>query len=274
MKTIDLNSWTDFAPTLKKIQDEFGTYEIMGHVEKNKILYRGQADFNWKLQTTLERFDKKSWSISRYAQLLKICSIELESFTDHNYALPSMKALNEKLRSKFDSIDFQIPFDNFWIYMRHHDFPSPLLDWTYSPYIAAYFALAEKNSAEKASIYAYIETPKGIKACWEGSLRISVLGPHVKTHKRHFLQQAWYTIATKVDNDRKEHDFGCHEDVFLKNGDKKQDVLIKINIPRSNRLQILEQLASYNINHFSLFQSEESLIRTMAFKEIELKGLA
>jgi hypothetical protein len=56
---------------------------------------------------------------------------------------------------------------------------------------------------------------------------------------------------------------------FFRKENKNQDVLIKINIPRPERLHILNQLDTYNINHFSLIQSEESLLRSLAFKEIE-----
>ena len=56
---------------------------------------------------------------------------------------------------------------------------------------------------------------------------------------------------------------------FFRKENKNQDVLIKINIPRPERLHILNKLDTYNINHFSLIQSEESLLRSLAFKEIE-----
>jgi hypothetical protein len=51
-----------------------------------------------------------------------------------------------------------------------------------------------------------------------------------------------------------------------------QDVLWKFNIPSTERLKVLRLLNDdYNINAFSLFGSEESLMETMALRELDLR---
>jgi hypothetical protein len=57
--------------------------------------------------------------------------------------------------------------------------------------------------------------------------------------------------------------------VFQRNSDS-QDVLVKIVLPSSLRHEALSHLGDYNINHFTLFQSEDALIKTLAMKEFDL----
>jgi len=79
-------------------------------------------------------------------------------------------------------------------------FPSPFLDWTYSPYVAAYFAFrkkSEKSDAEVA-VFAYSEMPYGGKHT-SNAPSIYSLNPEATTHRRHFLQQSKYTICMKID---------------------------------------------------------------------------
>jgi hypothetical protein len=64
--------------------------------------------------------------------------------------------------------------------------------------------------------------------------------------------------------------FANHEDVFARN-DPDQDVLWKFNIPWTQRLKVLRLLDSYNLNAFSLFDSEETLIETLAIQELEFR---
>ena len=51
--------------------------------------------------------------------------------------------------------------------------------------------------------------------------------------------------------------------------DPNIDVIWQFNLPATERLKVLKLLDRSNINAFSLFQSEESLMETMAFREID-----
>lgn len=66
--------------------------------------------------------------------------------------------------------------------------------------------------------------------------------------------------------------FARHGDVFARS-DRDQDLLWRFNIPSSERRKVLRLLDSHNLNAFSLFGSEESLIETLAFRELDLRSL-
>lgn len=265
-KIFELKSWNEFPDKIAEINEKYGQYKDGDFTLKNKILYRGQADSKWELKTTLERYSSEPWTIRDYARLAMRCSPEIESITNHDFSLPTFENMEVILQKDFDQNLGNIPCYSYWVYLRHHGFPSPLLDWTASPYIAAFFAFADQEIDENAAIYIYIETPEGNKTGWVGEQYITVKDPYVKTHKRHFLQQAFYSLCTQADGE--EHYFCSHEKVFEWN-DPDQDVLFKIIIPGSERRKVLSWLDSVNINYFSLFQTEDALMKTLAFKEIE-----
>jgi hypothetical protein len=66
--------------------------------------------------------------------------------------------------------------------------------------------------------------------------------------------------------------YAAHEDAFARD-DAHQDLLWKFNVPSSERLRVLQSLDAYNLNAFSLFGSEESLMETMALRELHLSSL-
>lgn len=272
METINLESWNEYPAAIEKIRTQFGQYKSKsaGITLQNKVLYRGQTDANWSLRTTLERSSKQIWNIREYARQVLLCAPQIESFTGKEWTLTPLDQIDDVIKKNSHMALPFIPDYAFWVYMRHHGFPSPLLDWTMSPYIAAFFAFADQSPAERASIFAYIESEMGVKSGWVGAPEISVRGPHVRTHKRHFLQQSWYTICTALKDG--EYEFRSHEEVIAK-GREDQDILFKITIPRSNRPEVVLTLNDSNINYFSLFQTEEALMRTLALGKIENIGL-
>lgn len=270
MKEIEVKDWADFTAEIEKIKAEFAEYTLDGIRHTNRIIYRGQADSEWRLESTLERFSSSQWSVRNYAELALLCAPQIESFTDRIWNLPDITEIERQIAEGEKLFQVNIPCYEFWVYLRHHGFPSPLLDWTMSPYLAAFFAFHQRIASEKTTVFAFIEMPQGTKGGWGGEPQVNVLGPYAKTHKRHFLQQSWYTVCTK--DQGKSPVFECHEKVFERN-DPDQDLLFKIMIPRSERLKALSILHEVNISHFSLFQSEESLMSTLAFREIEMMNL-
>ncbi len=274
MKTIKVRSWSGFVKKIKQVRDKYGTYRTEldnGKVYENnvRILFRGQEDCSWALSTTLERKSNDSFDVLKYFTYVLQGVSEIESFTNKKWNIPNYPELEQMVNSEQSVFNVCLPAYDYLIYLRHHGFPSPLLDWTESPFIAAYFAYI--NASEKSpAIYCYIEQPQMGKCSSGGQPMISERGSFVRTHKRHFSQKACYTISSQWSHEEKKHYFCPHDRVFDR-GNPTQDVLIKIILPAKLRKEALFHLNDYNINHFTLFQSEDSLIKTIETKEFDIK---
>ncbi len=269
MKEIDVNSWEKFEEQIadifcerEKLREESGLYI-------SKPLFRGQANFEWNLTTTLERYKEEEFSLSDYYRKISASQPQIETFTGKSWDILSYPEYLKWI----ENVDmFEIPKYpgyEYIIYLRHHGFPSPLLDWTRSPYIAAFFAFnAIDKNVSKVSIYAFIEHYGKGKSSGSDKPYILSLGPYVKSHERHFLQQSQYTVCLKATGIS--YNYACHEDVFKENNED-QDLLWKFNIPAEERLKVLKKLDKVNVTSFSLFGTEESLMDTLALREIYLK---
>lgn len=271
METHDLNSWDDFRPLIQQIREEYGRLKLTeDYTRKNIVLFRGHGEAGWHLKTTLERFSEEKFSINQYMIYANRCVNEIESVTGKDWKVPSKPQIDEEINQNQDSIMVHLPCYNYLVYLRHNGFPSPLLDWTASPYIAAYFAYCDKHEDDRVAVYAYIERPRGTKGGKGGQPQIKLMWPYVSTHSRHFAQKAWYTIATQYAYENEKHYFCSHFSAFAQAWEN-QDILIKITMPKSDRIKALNDLNDYNINHYTLFQTEEALVKALAIKEFELE---
>jgi len=266
METIEAASWEEFEKELEFLitQNTQKKAESVHHI--SEFLFRGQANSEWGLETTLERYSGGPFFVKKYYKSISIVKSEIETFSGQKWEILLPSEYNQWLEQNDFLAGF--PAYEYMVYLRHNGFPSPLLDWSRSPYIAAFFAFGDLLAkSEKVSIYVYQEYAHAAKVWSSNEPHIFTRGPLVTSHKRHFLQKAEYTVCVV---NSPEPMYTDHSKAF-ENDTPGQDVLYKINIPSCERVKVLKNLDNYNINSFALFGSEDSLVSTMALREFFLK---
>jgi hypothetical protein len=267
MQAIGVDTWEELSEQVDRLRSERMELMQVRHGHSSELLFRGQGNSRWKLQTTLERSAPHVKTFAQYFRLISIAKPQIETFLPHRWDLAEYSDL-EKWAAEYDNLKLtRFPGYDYLVYLRHHGFPSPLLDWTRSLAIAAYFAF-EDAPEDMAAIYVFWEERGWGKAGASNAPQIVSFGPYVRSHPRHFNQQSSYTICCQFDSGPWK--FSPHDLVY---GTSKndQDRLWKFTLPTSERTKMLRLLDANNINAYSLFQNEEALLRTIATRELLLR---
>lgn len=106
-----------------KSWDDFKSY--ISSVSKFEYLFRGQHS-PWSLRTSFHR--RRRYRMSKFTQSdVRRLHQRLSAITSHFF-------------------DLSVPDQNgaFFNLLQHHGYPTPLLDWSRSPYVAAFFAFRDR----------------------------------------------------------------------------------------------------------------------------------
>jgi hypothetical protein len=129
---VRVNSWKDFiALTLG--------YQI-GHPRRVGHFFRGQADARWGLVPSLVRQVETQHLDAAHALEIELSAI-IEFQKAAGLYLPQTLNLPEN------------DLATWWTYMQHHGVPTRLLDWTTSPFVAAYFAVEREGEDPDGAVW-------------------------------------------------------------------------------------------------------------------------
>ena len=220
------------------------------------LLFRGQTDSTWDLETSLDRFLERIDPLDQHT--VEPFLIEEFQRRYRNY-LQNTPKFNNRIE--------------WWALMQHYGCPTRLLDWTYSSFIALFFALEDIENPKESALWAidadwlgkkYREDYPDLASSLSSDPHMSRLSTFKKfdgkpivlrlnpflLHERLSVQQGCFLIPGDASKSFVKNliDFSGGEDILKKN-------LFKIKIPHAQEKQRerLEGLMRKNISRASLF---------------------
>jgi len=242
-KRREFTSWDDFKKGFRAELPGTQDFDIY-----KKYIFRGQGDASWPLRSTFDRnyFKKTAGSRATLAkQLVEEFYEECERFSPWRYSIDDPRVL---------------------AMAQHHGLPTRLLDWSYSPYVAAYFAFSwfmfEKDVTDPiGNVAIWILNREELKKnAPEGQLQIITVQDH--------------------ENSRLGSQFGLF--TYLKTNEDSLEAyltspvvdlgsaLVRLELPRSEAPTALQDLILMGIHHGTIFPGREGIAQTIKLRNLLL----
>ena len=209
------------------------------------FLWRGQRKEDWELIPTLDRaVQSKKFNAQQYKNLY---GAHLDNFKQF------IKGHRSQYRENYgDSVN------EWWALGQHFGLHTPLLDWTYSPYVAAYFAFQkpkEKDDQNKMRVI-WALNPRVLsigtaKKDEFPDLESLIFRPQQEDNPRLINQSGLFTL-TQPGISLEEYAKKVWKEI-IDPQQMNELPLIRFEIPESSRLTCLRRLNMMNINHMTLF---------------------
>ena len=233
----ELTTWANFKKWINDVR-----------TKNQGSIFRGHGSSTYRLKTTLCRAGRN--------RLERYCAETLSEFQ------PEVETvLNMRINLK-DGDDYAMLLG----LAQHHGLPTPLLDWTRSPYIAAFFAFSDAiekdfDSKKNGSIRIYQLTNEFIQKMQSPSVTVPFYRPYIaplrigpRNNMRLQAQQGHFLVTNLADIEshiRK-----------IEITDEKQ-YLSAVDLPIACASEALQDLAFMGLTAATLFPGLDGLCRKM-----------
>ena len=224
--------------------------QIADFRSKGRVVFRGQHSNAYPLRTSFHRKDRNNLPLYLVQDVSRLRH-QINALSSHYYQ-PTQEDLYGLLNLA-----------------QHHGFPTPFLDWTESPYVAAFFAfdcLTEKNKwlekkdREPVRVFAFnLDAWRQIDRIWAQSLNdpcpdIQFFHPPANNNPRYYPQQS---MAAFSNIDRIEDFIAAYE------LHHKMKYLTRIDILASERATVEDELRFMGITPATLFPGLEGACKSL-----------
>lgn len=222
------------------------------------ILYRGQRNSSWEIRSSLERHGINRITCEEYYKLIDRYKPLLNPVIDRKFERKSNSGGYPFDFKEYEEGSWHLPEMEYLTYLRHHGFPTPLIDWSVSPYVALFFA-CEDFLGSKTNGKVFVYAPPKMRLGGNDVPDLRHIGRYVEAGKRHFAQQSEYLLPTVYGN---EWEFVSYNEVIQ--SCKNDHIIIEVEICSTSKAMIMTDLNRMNINRYAMYLDEDSLIKTFA----------
>lgn len=211
--------------------------ELLKQLEKEKegqnIVFRGHSDIKYELKTSLGRCEP------------------INSKTTQQLEKRILKLFKE---SSLPYLEYRPSNELEWLAVaQHFGLPTRLLDWSYNPLVATYFAV-ESNPDKDSALYmlagcSTIQDPEKFKLSSQDKIQ-KYRPPYISSRIQN--QSGLFTVHNNP------------EEVFI------HDKLKKVIIPKEVKRQVKKQLFKFGINQRMIYPGLEGVAKDLKWLETKI----
>jgi hypothetical protein len=220
----------------------FKSYVATLHPVRGRYLFRGHRDATWTLKSRFDRqFSETPIEHREHVQESLISHFRRECEHFPGYA--------DDLKDHAQCLALA----------QHHGLPTRLLDWTESPYIAAYFAFHDHlvNDGSRTTSVAIWLLNQTLAHYWSGENGVTLIAPAASHNERLHRQKGWFTHARVPYPTLEEYVAAVSASVTSRRSTRTAqphpDPLTKLTLPADQAERALSDLDLMGINARAVF---------------------